>query len=155
VLFHAFLDSEPNGKNVQSYRGFRANWTGTPSEEPAIIALSPTTEHANTTIYVSWNGDTETTAWRFYTESRTVTGTQRIPLGEAERKTFETKFVIDNKTTRTLVAGSRILAEAVDKHGKTLVASQAVTVKKETVRPHATFPAHRSWFQYPMRTDLK
>lgn len=38
ILFHAYLDSYPN-KNVQSYRGFKANWTAVPSEEPAVLAL--------------------------------------------------------------------------------------------------------------------
>ena len=48
---------------MQNYRGFKFNWTGMPSEEPAVVAL----EHAESTIvYVSWNGDTETRVWRFY-----------------------------------------------------------------------------------------
>ncbi|KAJ0323740.1 hypothetical protein COL5a_008099 [Colletotrichum fioriniae] len=39
VLFHAYLDSAPVGNLVQSYRGFRFNWTGVPTEEPAIVAF--------------------------------------------------------------------------------------------------------------------
>jgi len=54
VIFHAHLDS---GKlfeegDLQNYRGFKFNWTGTPAETPAIVAL----KHGEyTMIYVSWN----------------------------------------------------------------------------------------------------
>ncbi|CRK36893.1 hypothetical protein BN1708_007234, partial [Verticillium longisporum] len=39
VLFHAYLDSAPVSRFVQSYRGFRANWTAIPAEEPAIATF--------------------------------------------------------------------------------------------------------------------
>jgi hypothetical protein len=64
VLFHAYLDSQPEGKLVQSYCGFRANWTGFPSELPAIVAQED--GNGNVSVYVSWNGDTETAVWRFF-----------------------------------------------------------------------------------------
>ncbi|KAL3291242.1 Secreted protein [Colletotrichum asianum] len=62
VLFHAYLDSAPEGIFTQSYRGFRYNWTGTPAEEPAIVAFKGTQ----------------------------TAGSKEDLLGEVEREGFET-----------------------------------------------------------------
>ncbi|OOF98044.1 hypothetical protein ASPCADRAFT_505063 [Aspergillus carbonarius ITEM 5010] len=87
VLFHSYLDSAPYGVDVQSYRGFRYNWTGRPAEEPAVAALQ-SRKHGGVDVYVSWNGDTETTAWRFYAQSD---GSETAHwLGEVDRDGFET-----------------------------------------------------------------
>ncbi|OCL13145.1 hypothetical protein AOQ84DRAFT_125406 [Glonium stellatum] len=103
VLFHAYLDSDYLGLGVENYRGFRYNWTGLPNEEPAIVAL----ENDNgTTIYVSWNGDTETRAWRFYAVTRNFGS--RIYLGEAPRTTFETSLEVPNESV------FQVSAEALD-----------------------------------------
>ncbi|KAF1995110.1 hypothetical protein P154DRAFT_612009 [Amniculicola lignicola CBS 123094] len=61
VLFHSYLDSEPYGKNVQSYRGFRFNWTGLASEDVAIVALRDPENESEATVYVSRNGDNRRT----------------------------------------------------------------------------------------------
>jgi hypothetical protein len=51
-----------------TYRAFRQPWRGTPDSVPAIAARrhhAGTRHHTRrTTLYVSWNGDTETHAWR-------------------------------------------------------------------------------------------
>ncbi|KAH7025466.1 ASST-domain-containing protein [Macrophomina phaseolina] len=46
LLFHAYLDSAPAGKLVQSHRATKSNWTELPTEELALAAL-------NGTAYVS------------------------------------------------------------------------------------------------------
>lgn len=58
------MDSGSLGNGVQHYRAFRSNWTGAPNEQPAIAARKDAS--GSTTVYVSWNDDTETTAWRLY-----------------------------------------------------------------------------------------
>lgn len=109
VLYHTYFDSGYLGLGVENYRGFRYNWTGLPNEEPAIIS------HVNnygTTVYVSWNGDTETKYWRFYA----LIGKYGIRnyLGQAERTSFETRLHVPKRKI------SRVIAEAVDVKGKVL-----------------------------------
>jgi hypothetical protein len=134
VLFHAFLDSEPAGQHVQSYRGFRANWTGTPSEAPAVVALRSTLENeVGLAVYVTWNGDTETAVWRFYSENTADGVMTKSLLGEAARETFETKLDVEKHAAQGLSVGHRIYAEAVDKHGRVLVSSRAVAIKDEVI----------------------
>ncbi|KAF2500904.1 hypothetical protein BU16DRAFT_499701 [Lophium mytilinum] len=120
VIFHAYLESGDlwtNG-NVQNYRGFRFNWTGTPHEEPAIVAL---THGESTVVYVSWNGDTETVSWAFYgvdNEGR------EIIMGEKAREGFETSFYVwSGKEWRGF------FAEAVEKDGR--VTRRSKVVRKE------------------------
>ncbi|KKY28928.1 putative secreted protein [Diplodia seriata] len=65
-IFHTYFDSGALGAGVQNYRGFRYNWTGLPSEDPALVVLEEDGEGDGTKVYVSWNGDTETETWRFF-----------------------------------------------------------------------------------------
>jgi hypothetical protein len=128
VLFHAYLDSKPEGKLVESYRGFRSNWTGFPFEEADIVALKE--EDGKTEVYVSWNGDTETTLWRFYRDS-----SRKELLGETQRTSFETKFTYKEHGLH------QVLAEAIDESGNTLVRTRTVEIQA------AVHPAwHRSEF---------
>jgi len=119
VIFHAYLESGHLWRNgdVQNYRGFKFNWTGMPSEEPAVVAL----EHAESTIvYVSWNGDTETRVWRFYGVDRKG---REVVLGEEERVGFETGFYV-----RSGGNWKGFLVEAVGGKGKVLRKSRVVGV---------------------------
>ncbi|KAH9822813.1 Arylsulfotransferase (ASST) [Teratosphaeria destructans] len=120
VLFHTYMDSEYLGLGVENYRGFRYNWTGLPNEEPAIIALE---NGESTTIYVSWNGDTETQTWRFFA----VTGKYgaRRWLGEAPRASFETSLKVESKHVL------HVLAEALDANGKVLRSTGLVKTEPE------------------------
>ncbi|KAL4968141.1 arylsulfotransferase family protein [Aspergillus stella-maris] len=126
ILYHAYLDSEPY-KNVQSYRGFRAEWTGYSNEEPAVLALMGQGGAVN--IYVSWNGDTVTAIWRFYLHSPDGSFVQR--LGEFRKRGFETRF-------ETLLGkgyeGPLVVAEALDRRGHSL--RQSSPVPLEDVAPY-------------------
>ncbi|KAJ4328810.1 hypothetical protein N0V84_000820 [Fusarium piperis] len=125
VLFHSYLDSAPEGVFVQSYRGFRANWTGNPSEEPAVAAFKRGGQ-TGLDIYASWNGDTEATSWRFY--ARSYEQSQDQLLGEVERKGFETHAEIkDLSIDEDLL----VTAEAVDANGKVLTRSKPVVAQVE------------------------
>ncbi len=131
VLFHASIDSNPNHL-VQSYRGFKGNWTGTPSEEPAIVAIR---SHRKVAVYVSWNGDTETSRWLFYSSqtdgSSDHHGTQKY-VGQAERKGFETRFDLPGIA---FDASTRVYAEALDASGEIIKRTPSVSVVHYVLEP--------------------
>ncbi|KAK5791089.1 hypothetical protein VI817_006398 [Penicillium citrinum] len=129
VLFHAYLDSYPS-KNVQSYRAFRANWTGSPSEEPAVLALKLREEKI--AVWVSWNGDTETKTWNFHFQASEVAGT--ISLGSVQRSGFETRFemplaslYLDLKNIQDF----SVIAEAIDSNGVVMRRSRPVAFSQD------------------------
>ncbi|CAK7204113.1 hypothetical protein SEUCBS139899_006867 [Sporothrix eucalyptigena] len=125
VLFHAYLDTAPAGHLVQSYRGFRANWTGIPAEEPALAAFEASGNKKGLDVYVSWNGDTETQAWRFYLAS------EGRFLGEAKRTGFETHAYFENIGTAKSLSGLQIYAEAVDAKHNVLRQAKSVSVQRD------------------------
>lgn len=119
-IFHAYMDSGYLGLGVENYRAFRYNWTGLPNEEPAIVALR---SKEGLTAYVSWNGDTETKAWRFYALIDEF-GSKEF-LCEATRTSFETSLRIQN------VNIGAISAEAIDENGKSLRSTGIALVEQE------------------------
>jgi hypothetical protein len=120
-IFHAYVDSGYLDLGAENYRAFRYNWTGIPNEVPALVALEG---GEGTTIYVSWNGDTEAAAWRFYD----VTGDEhrsRKLLGVVERTSFETSLLVKD------VGFKSVSAEAIDVQGKVLTSTASVLVEIE------------------------
>jgi hypothetical protein len=115
-IFHFYMDSGSLGKGVENYRGFRYNWTGIPHEAPAVVALKDE-DTAATSIYVSWNGDTETKKWRFY---EVIENGQRSYLGESARKSFETVLTLERSGIKT------VQAEAIGAEGEVLIQSPVV-----------------------------
>ncbi|KAI9903123.1 hypothetical protein N3K66_002475 [Trichothecium roseum] len=124
AIFHAYMDSGDLGAGVQNYRAFRYNWTGIPSEVPAIAAFE---NRKTTTIYVSWNGDTETVAWRFFAVTDEL-GSRQF-LGEVARTSFETSLEVQ----RPKLNG--VTAEAVDARGRVLVNTASVKIEPEILPP--------------------
>ncbi|CAG8240684.1 unnamed protein product [Penicillium salamii] len=106
VLYHAFIQSG------LSYRGFLGNWTGTPTEAPALVALKSSPNLVK--VYVSWNGDTETKAWRFYY----VHGGKKSRIGQVKRNSFETVYTWESELA--LSDSAKFIAEAVDHNGATI-----------------------------------
>ena len=131
-IFHAYMDSGLLGEGVENYRAFRYNWTGLPNEDPAIVALK-SEDGTATTVYVSWNGDTETAAWRFYAATDELGS--RECLGEVERKSFETSLKITGAGVDKLTSVS---AESVDATGKVLTNTATVQIEKEILPPHSS-----------------
>ncbi|KAJ5698815.1 hypothetical protein N7462_000820 [Penicillium macrosclerotiorum] len=123
-IFHAYMDSGALGEGVQNYRAFRYNWTGLPTEEPAIFAERTP---SGTAVYVSWNGDTETAIWRFY--AVTDQYGSRTFLGETERQGFETSF------SWTGHSYSYVAAEAVSDMGHVLKTTSVVPLHNQVLPP--------------------
>ncbi|KAL4959111.1 arylsulfotransferase family protein [Aspergillus stella-maris] len=123
-IFHAYMDSGFLGLGVENYRGFRYNWTGLPNEKPAIVFLE---NEEGTTVYVSWNGDTETKKWQFF--ALTDEYNSRELLGEVERKRFETSLSVKGHNIGSVVA------EALDANGRVLTSTAAVKSKTEILPP--------------------
>ncbi|CAI4219782.1 unnamed protein product [Parascedosporium putredinis] len=102
-----------------SYRGFRANWTGTPTEEPAVVAVRDEQgAQGALDVYVSWNGDTETRTWRFFgSDAADGAATRFVLLGEARRLGFETHVALAGAqgASRSI---SHVSAVALDAQGK-------------------------------------
>lgn len=126
-IFHAYMDSGDLGLGVQNYRGFRYNWTGIPHEEPSIVSLK---NDYGTTVYVSWNGDTETELWRFYTVTDEFGS--REYLGEAERTGFETSLLIRGRSIGV------VSAEAVSSRGDVLVSTNVAKIQDEVLPPSSS-----------------
>jgi hypothetical protein len=102
-----YTELQPDGSLVldgkfatgSSYRAFRFDWTGTPTELPAIAA--DRTSGGHVTVYASWNGSTETVRWRVLAGS---TPTQLTPVAEATRSGFETSIGLPRSASHVAVA---------------------------------------------------
>jgi hypothetical protein len=126
AIFHTYMDSGFLGVGVENYRGFRYNWTGLPNETPAIVSVK---SESGTTVYVSWNGDTETAVWRFY--AVTDSYGSREYVGEAKRQGFETSFFIRGQ----VVDG--VSAVAVAANGRVLTTTGVANIQDEVLPPSA------------------
>ncbi|RAQ45711.1 hypothetical protein AFGD_005743 [Aspergillus flavus] len=123
-IFHTYMDSGFLGLGVENYRGFRYNWTGLPNETPAIVSLE---NDQGTTVYVSWNGDTETKVWRFYQVTDEYGSRQY--LGETKRTGFETAFSLKSGNVHT------VSAEAIGANGRVLTSTGIVKTQVEILPP--------------------
>ncbi|XXG95786.1 hypothetical protein Hte_002057 [Hypoxylon texense] len=132
AIFHTYMDSGYLGLGVENYRAFRFNWTGIPNEEPALVVLEG---EEGITAYVSWNGDTETKSWRFYSLTDGF-GSRRF-LGEAERTGFETSLQIHSENITS------VSAEAIGAGGKSLRTTGVAFVEQE-IRPGSASPINHA-----------
>jgi hypothetical protein len=133
------MDSGLLGAGVENYRGFRYNWTGLPNEVPAIVSLK---SDSGTTVYVSWNGDTETKTWRFYSVVDSY-GSRQF-LGEAERTGFETSLFVKGQTV------DAVSADAVGANGHVLVSAGVAKTQAEVLPVPLSSPS-----SLDMNHDLK
>ncbi|KAK7416896.1 hypothetical protein QQZ08_011837 [Neonectria magnoliae] len=125
-IFDAFLDT---GASIQSYRGFRVEWTGRPREVPAIVTLR---DGAEAGVYVSWNGDTEVALWRFYAQDGdTADATSVRKIGEAQGVSFETAVTISTRSLQDPGTRARIFAAGFDKNGNVLSRTREVAVQED------------------------
>jgi Arylsulfotransferase (ASST) len=98
----------------QSYRAFTADWTGHPTDKPAIVAeVNPA---GGSTVYASWNGATELDSWTVLAGS-SAGGLGKV--GSQQRAGFETTITVN--TTGPYFA---VIANDADGH----VLGQSATV---------------------------
>jgi hypothetical protein len=66
-------------------------------------------EPNGTSFYISWNGDTETTSWKFYAQGKDG---KEIPLGQTRRNGFETRFQTGKKPSHVVAKAYNVLEVA-------------------------------------------
>jgi hypothetical protein len=105
-------DFELAGQDV-SYRAFSLPWVGLPLTKPEAAAIDV---NGQTTVYASWNGSTETTAWEVLAGP---TRRSLSPVSTTSRAGFETAIA-------TTAAGPFYEVKAVDAAGKVLRTSAVI-----------------------------
>lgn len=123
AIFHAYVDSGELGRKAQNYRAFKFNWTGIPNEEIALV--SENNDDRSTSLYVSWNGDTQTKKWKFYSVNE---HNDKSFIGETARTGFETSFKIQGEIL------GKVVAEAFDASGELLATSHKVSAVKAVAK---------------------
>ena len=100
----------------QSYRAYKADWTGVPLDQPA---LGLHVDSGNVIVSASWNGTTKVTKWRARsgTQPGALTG-----ANEGPRSGFETTITVQGTP-------EYVVAEALDATGQVLGASSAIPVR--------------------------
>jgi hypothetical protein len=100
----------------QSYRAYRADWTGAPMDQPA---LGLHVENGNVVVSASWNGATEVASWRARAGGQPGA---LAAVAEGARTGFETTLTVTGTP-------EYVVAEALDASGKVLGASSAIPVR--------------------------
>jgi hypothetical protein len=108
-------DAKMPGSNI-SYRAFRNTWVGKPYYPPSAAAK---TDNGNSVVYASWNGSTQTRAWRVL--AGPDPDSLSVVVRHAERTGFET-------AVRTADRGPYFQVEALDDEGHVLKSSDVVTL---------------------------
>lgn len=104
------FDARFTAKGVESYRAYRAPWSGAGEGRPAAVAR---TDGRRVTVRASWNGATEVAAWRVRSDDgRTAT---------APRRGFETAVVLDG-------TADEVVVEALAEGGRVLGTTDPVRV---------------------------
>jgi Arylsulfotransferase (ASST) len=98
----------------ESYRAFRFEWTGKPTDLPAIVL--GTSRSGQRTLYVSWNGSTETARWQVLAGRSPST---LMVVDEVQRSGFETAIPLR-------VSGGRVAVRALDEGGNVLGKSKTL-----------------------------
>jgi hypothetical protein len=101
----------------QSYRAYKADWTGVPLDQPA---LGLHVDNGNVVVSASWNGATKVSKWR--ARSGTQPGALEDTPVAAVRSGFETTLTVQGTP-------EYVVAEALDAAGKVLGASSAIPVR--------------------------
>lgn len=104
--------------SVESYRGYRAPWTGVPTTSPAAVARR---SGKSTAVRVSWNGATTVASWRVLGGATAATVTPRQTVA---RSGFETLL-------RYGARDAVVTVEALDASGAVIGRSKLVGVGKD------------------------
>jgi hypothetical protein len=111
-------DLEVNAPGNVVYRWYLLPWTGSPTTPPALVALA---SGANVTLYYSWNGATQVSAYRV---EAGPAPDQMQPVLTQPKQGFETSTVLTGAQTQ--VCYYRVVA--VDTGGHDLRASDTISL---------------------------
>lgn len=103
----------PRGGETDSYRAYRAEWTGRPVERPTLVVRR---DGERATAYVSWNGATEVASWQILAGRDVV---HLEPVAEERRDGFETEIAFTTEA-------AFVQARALNERGAVLGSSRAV-----------------------------
>ena len=119
------LEAEWLSERFNTYRTYKFNFTGSPTELPALRTYGYGSSFANlvSVSYVSWNGATEVAKWNFY-GSKNDTAEFHL-MGSEARSGFETSFMSSTYQPWTF-------AEAISAEGEVLGRSEA----QQTILPN-------------------
>lgn len=106
-------DAKLPGSDI-SYRAFRNQWTGTPYYPPSAAARAVA---GSNVVYASWNGSTETRAWRVLAGSNPHS--LSVVVRHAPRSGFETAVTTNSP-------GPYFQVQALNARGKVLGTSRVV-----------------------------
>ncbi|KAF2174173.1 hypothetical protein M409DRAFT_62296 [Zasmidium cellare ATCC 36951] len=106
-----------------TYRSYKFEFAGKPTEPPVLkaFAFGSSSAKATTVCYVSWNGATEVSFWRFF--SMDPISQRPVLRGEIRRSGFETSFHDDGYQ-------EMIYVEAIDSVGSVLAKSEVFEVQR-------------------------
>ncbi len=110
----ALLDGHLAGTGTQSYRAFRAVWTGRPAGPPGVAAER---QGPGMTVFAAWNGATEVSSWRLVLAGKHPSALDRV--GTAAKAGFETAIPVKAWSPYVAVA-------AIDASGNQLGCSPTV-----------------------------
>jgi hypothetical protein len=108
---------------VQSYRAYRAHWTGKPLWPPSIDVKLATRRKIR--VYASWNGATQVTRWRVLAGA---SKTALRPVASAPRRGFETRIPVHAR-------GHYVEVQALGGGGRVLGTSHVVSRKEGCAGP--------------------
>ncbi|KAK2767468.1 hypothetical protein FQN54_003624 [Arachnomyces sp. PD_36] len=111
------LEAQFLSERFATYRSYKFNFTGLPSEPPTLKAfaygIDSSAESTSTVSYVSWNGATEVVSWDFYASANDSLAEEFTYIGSTNKTGFETMFTVDGYM-------GYIIAEGIDKDGNSL-----------------------------------
>lgn len=115
------MEAQMASHRFNTYRTYKFNFTAMPSEPIAIkaFAYGVQPETSTTVFYVSWNGATEVSTWRFWAVNKQV----RTHIEDVPKNGFETSLMITGFVRE-------IVVEALDKYGELLGCSQNQKTEK-------------------------
>jgi hypothetical protein len=99
-------------RGYDTYRAYRARWTATPAERPAVAARR---DGARTVVFASWNGSTQVRRWQVLAGARP--GALRPASGTARWDGLETEV-------RVATAARYVAVRALGPTGAVLATSR-------------------------------
>lgn len=128
IQFSPWRSPSTDWKSLDSYRAFKADWTGTPTGWTPAIAAEKGSK-GDLTAWVSWNGATQVKSWVLLGSNKEsdLNGAGKV-IARSERSGFETSMWVQRAEQRY------VRAVAVGAGGSVLGASGAYDTRHKSVK---------------------